>query len=298
MGVSGASGGSIPGQRLSRRQAELGGTPTCPHPADGVVLGEALGAPDLGGPPALLRPLRGGRGLRARGGGWSWTLPQEGWLPRWAMLSPAPAAVPLTWLPEMRGAEGMRCRASRLCSMPVSSCSFAWHSDSSATERARSGMGDRASPPPCASPLALLTGRAALQPFAVLQPGVHLVPGAGEVGESRGAARGQDPRPLALQQGRRGTAGAAVRSPAPRHYLALSPRGVTHLRVGGGPPRGTPPGAGLGPLALVMGAEAAHPAGEELWGLDLWDRGKLGWGRTQVGGTQSPQSRLQPPSAP
>lgn len=35
----------------------------------------------------------------------------------------------------------MRCRASRLCSMPVSSCSFAWHSDSSATgtERARSG---------------------------------------------------------------------------------------------------------------------------------------------------------------
>lgn len=41
-------------------------------------------------------------------------------------------AEPLTWLPEMSGAEGMRCRASRCWSIPVSSCSLAWHSDSSA----------------------------------------------------------------------------------------------------------------------------------------------------------------------
>lgn len=209
----------------------------------------------------------------------------------------------LTWLPEMRGAEGMRCRASRLCNMPVSSCSFAWHSDSSATGT-ESGMGDGASPParprPRASPPAPLTGRAALQPLTVLQPGVHLVAGAGEGGEGRGTARGQDPRPRALQQGRRGTAGAAVGSPSPGCRLTSPPRGVTHLRVGGGPPRGTPPGAGLGPLALVMGAEAAHPAGKELRGLDLRDRGKLDGvrGETRVGDTRSPQPRLQPPLAP
>uniref|UniRef100_A0A8C5IXQ0 Uncharacterized protein n=1 Tax=Junco hyemalis TaxID=40217 RepID=A0A8C5IXQ0_JUNHY len=55
--------------------------------------------------------------------------------------------VPLTWPPEMSGAEGMRCRASRCCSMPVSSCSLAWHSDSSARGTGvRGGHGHPARP--------------------------------------------------------------------------------------------------------------------------------------------------------
>jgi len=79
-------GGPSPGSE------RLGRMPAPPHPANGVILGEALGAPDLGGPPALLRPLRGGRGLRARGGGWSWTLPGKG--VHWVMPSPTPAMPP------------------------------------------------------------------------------------------------------------------------------------------------------------------------------------------------------------
>lgn len=178
--------------------------------------------------------------------------------------TPPHLAVPLTWLPEMSGAEGMRCSASRCCSIPVSSCSLAWHSDSSARG---TGVreGARSTPArPHAPPRAPLTGRAALQPLAVLQPGVHLVPGAGQRGQGRGAARGQDPRPLALQQGTEGMDGC--QEPLTQ---VLSPRAVTHLCVG------SPLGTRLRPLAVVVGAEAADPAGEQLRGLDLGDRGEL-----------------------
>lgn len=177
---------------------------------------------------------------------------------------PPHLAVPLTWLPGMSGAEGMRCSASRCCSIPVSSCSLAWHSDSSARG---TGVreGARGTPArPHAPPRAPLTGRAALQPLAVLQPGVHLVPGAGQRGQGRGAARGQDPCPLALQQGTEGMDGC--QEPL---IQVLSPRAVTHLRVG------TPPGTRLRLLAVVVGAKAADPAGEQLRGFDLGDRGEL-----------------------
>lgn len=174
----------------------------------------------------------------------------------WVTLGPT---APLTWLPAMRGAEGMRCSASRLCSMAVSSCSFAWHSDSSAagTERARSARGDGASPAPDPrSPRpAPLTSRAALQPLAVLQPGVHLVAGAGEGGEGRGTTRGQDPRPRALQRRRRGSTGAAIGTPharvlpcvvtlrchPPVHWWGSSPWGRAQVSRPGDVSRGCSP---------------------------------------------------------
>lgn len=93
----------------------------------------------------------------------------------------------------MRGAEGMRCRDSRLCSISVSSRSCAWHADSSEWEQRclRSGMGMERmemgmmgmGPLPF-----LLTGRAALQSLAVFQPCIHLVPGAGEGRQGGGTA--------------------------------------------------------------------------------------------------------------
>lgn len=188
----------------------------------------------------------------------------------------------LTWVPAMRGAEGMRCRASRLCSIPVSSCSFAWHSTSSAmgAERAPSGKGDGASPPAPHIP-SCPTHRPSSAP-APRCPSARRSPCPG----SWPGWRGQEhcPRAGSASTGPGGTARAAIRSPTPGPCPTSCPRGVTHLRVGSCQ---TPP------LALVMGAEAAHPAGEELWGLDLWDRGKLMGGDT----TQHPPQGHRSPSS-
>lgn len=92
--------------------------------------------------------------------------------------------------------------------------------------------------------------------------------------------------------GQKGT----LSSPAHGRGPAPAPQGATDLCSSGGPPGGTPAGAGEGirPLALVMGAEAAHPAGKELRGLDLRDRGQLGG----EGGRDTPapsSSRWAPP---
>lgn len=68
-----------------------------------------------------------------------------------------------------------------------------------------------------------------------------------------------------------------IRSPNPSHGPTCPPRGATDLCGGGGPPGRS---KRVWTLPLVMGAEAAHPAGKELCRFDLWDRWWV-WGNGQ-----------------